>query len=438
MRKSENNHGGGGIRSRLVAAIVALAMLGTCGIAGTALAADSTTNTTAQQVQTAGNITGANEEKNDVRAEATARTVDESVQSSDTVARDDGSAVYSVDVPVAGGDGVSAGSVAVDVSVPSGALPDGVTLEAAPVSDMDAVASELADADVDYAGLLVLDVRFTDMDGNEVEPSAPVSVSFETPQAVLGDGVDASSVMVRHFVEDEQGDVAKVEMVADAGGESDGTVSLDGVRAMSADTDALDASDASVTAEFTVDSFSTFTITWNWYFNLTVHYVDENGKGIQGTHNQNASISQNRTITFADYAGQIQGYTYQAAHYQAVDGAIITSVHATNSDYGFSHTLTFYNGDQVVPTDNTVGVGSNTKDRDIYLVYRQDSTHPGTGDEDGSIRFVYYPREAINNQNPISPRNSIKYTIVLLDARCPLSICKCNVLVWFASLAVRR
>lgn len=338
MRKSENNHGGGGIRSRLVAAIVALAMLGTCGIAGTALAADSTTNTTAQQVQTAGNITGANEEKNDVRAEATARTVDESVQSSDTVARDDGSAVYSVDVPVAGGDGVSAGSVAVDVSVPSGALPDGVTLEAAPVSDMDAVASELADADVDYAGLLALDVRFTDADGNEVEPSAPVSVSFETPQAVLGDGVDASSVMVRHFVEDEAGEVEKVETVADAGDESDGTVTVgDGVQAMSADTDA---SDASVTAEFTVGSFSTFTITWNWYFNLTVHYVDENGKGIQGTHNQNASISQNRTITFADYAGQIQGYTYQAAHYQAVDGAIITSVHATNSDYGFSHTLT--------------------------------------------------------------------------------------------------
>lgn len=155
---------------------------------------------------------------------------------------------------------------------------------------------------------------------------------------MLGDGVDASSVMVRHFVEDEAGEVEKVETVADAGDESDGTVTVgDGVQAMSADTDA---SDASVTAEFTVGSFSTFTITWNWYFNLTVHYVDENGKGIQGTHNQNASISQNRTITFADYAGQIQGYTYQAAHYQAVDGAIITSVHATNSDYGFSHTLT--------------------------------------------------------------------------------------------------
>ena len=394
-------------------------MLGTCGIAGTALAADSATDTTVQQVQTAGNVAGANEEKDDARVEAVAaRTVDKTVKSSDAAARDDGSAVYSVDVPVAGGDGASAGSVTVDVTAPAGALPDGVALEAAPVSDLDAVASELADADVDYAGLLALDVRFADADGNEVEPSAPVSVSFETLQAVLGDGVDASSITVQHFTEDEQGDVAKVETVADAGDESDGTVSVgDGVQAMSADMDA-DASDASVTAEFTVDSFSTFTITWSGnrktYFNLTVHYVDESGNEIQGTRNQNASISRNQTITFADYAGQIQGYTYQAAHYQAVDGAVITSVKATGRGV---HTLTFYNGSREVETDNnTAYETSDTKYRDIYLVYRQDSSHPGTGDASHGITFVYYDEDDINDNQAIYPRNAIKYSIVLIDA----------------------
>ncbi|WP_337646751.1 DUF7604 domain-containing protein [Bifidobacterium pullorum] len=378
-------------------------MLVTSVIAGTAVAADGDAANTAET---------------QAQPQTTARTVDKTVKSSDAAAQDDGSVVYSVDVPVAGGDGASAGSVTVDVTAPAGALPDGVSLEAAPVSDMDAVASELSDADVDYAGLLALDVRFTDADGGEVEPSAPVSVSFETPRAVLGDGVDVSSVMVRHFVEDETGKVTKVETVADAGDESDGTVSVgDGVQALSADTDA-DASDASVTAEFTVGSFSSFTITWDsgrkTYFNLTVHYVDENGNEIQGTHNQNASISRNQTITFSDYAGSIQGYTYQAAHYEAVDGAVITSVTATGH---IAHTLTFYNGRREVETnDNTAYDTSDTKYRDIYLVYKQDSSHPGTGDASHGITFVYYDEDDINDGQAIYPRNAIKYSIVLIDA----------------------
>ena len=249
MRKNENSHGGGGIRSRLVAVVAALAMLVTSVIAGTALAAD-------------GDAADATEAQAQPQVEA--RTVDKSVKSSDAAAQDDGSVVYSVDVPVAVADGEPAGSVTVDVTAPAGALPDSVSLEAAPVSDLDAVASELADADVDYAGFLALDVRFVGANDDEVEPTAPVDVSFETPQSVLGDDVDASTLAVRHFVENEQGEVEKVETVADAvdametdadvqPGSDEGTVSVNG---------GSESSDATVAAEFTVDGFSAFAITY--------------------------------------------------------------------------------------------------------------------------------------------------------------------------------
>ena len=283
-------------------------MLVTSVIAGTAVAADGDAANTAET---------------QAQPQTTARTVDKTVKSSDAAAQDDGSVVYSVDVPVAVADSEPAGSVAVDVTVPAGALPDGVSLEAAPVEDLDAVASELSDADVDYAGLLALDVRFTDADGNEAEPSAPVSVSFETPQAVLGEGIDASSVMVRHFVEDEQGDVARVETVADAGDESDGKVSVDGVQAMSTGEDA----DASVTAEFMVDSFSTFTITWDAGFGnktnvqVNCYYIDENGiqKPIEDgkTPDLSRSLSSGQSISFAADNSDlnIEGYEYKHAGY---------------------------------------------------------------------------------------------------------------------------
>ena len=60
--------------------------------------------------------------------------------------------------------------VTVHVDAPTGALPDGVTLEASPVGDQDAVASTLDGAGVDYDGFVALDVRFVDASGNEVEP----------------------------------------------------------------------------------------------------------------------------------------------------------------------------------------------------------------------------------------------------------------------------
>lgn len=345
-------------------------MLVTSVIAGTAVAADGDAANTAET---------------QAQPQTTARTVDKTVKSSDAAAQDDGSVVYSVDVPVADGDGASAGSVMVDVTAPAGALPDGVSLEAAPVEDLDAVASELDDADVDYAGLLALDVRFADADGNEVEPSAPVSVSFETPQSVLGDGVDASSVMVRHFAENEDGAVEKVETVADAGDESDGTVSVgDGVQALGADTGE---SDAMVTAGFTVDSFSTFTITWSayngyWTDSVTVHHVDESGGDI-GSRTPDVTVDADAWVTLSDYAQSISGYIFKEARLN----------NWKSSGYGAGMVAKQIrwrtnNGGQWRYRNEGSGSGSSWNSygssRDVYLIYEKTgSSNPG-GDQGGT------------------------------------------------------
>ena len=273
--------------------------------------------------------------------------------------------------------------VIVTAYAPGGVVPEGATLTAsllAQDSDEYAAARQAAGAtDEEDTGFAAMDISFVDAEGNEVEPTGDVYVNIDAA-GILPEDADPESVTVQHLAEDESGNVASVDTVADAGDAAEGVA---GVAADDA---------TAVQAAFSTDSFSTFAITWSGnrktYFKLTVHYVDENGNKIQGTRNQNDSISQNRTITFADYAGQIQGYTYQAAHYQAVDGAVITSVRATSSGSGLGvqRTLTFYNGNQVVPTDNnTAGALNDTKERDIYLVYKQDSTTPGGGDEGGTV-----------------------------------------------------
>lgn len=137
----------------------------------------------------------------------------------------------------------------VTVSAPDDAFDRDVTLQASVVGeqDSDAVASELDNAGVSYDGFMALDVHFADADGNEVEPNGNVDVKFELPQAALGDDVDASTLAVQHLAEDENGDVTKVDAVADAGDATQGTV---------------ETTDDKATADFSVDSFSKFTITW--------------------------------------------------------------------------------------------------------------------------------------------------------------------------------
>ena len=157
---------------------------------------------------------------------------------------------YTVTVDVTGAQGVT-----VTVKVPANTLPDGVNLVAEMLAEntqahADAEAA-LAEAEVQYDGMIAMDIRFEDAEGNEVEPANEVEVSIDA-QALLPEDADPETVAVQHLKEDENGAVS-VETVADAA-----PVTGDITVAENAEQPALN-----MASTFEVSGFSTFTITWD-------------------------------------------------------------------------------------------------------------------------------------------------------------------------------
>lgn len=181
-------------------------------------------------------------------------------------------------------------TVKVIVDVPEGAFEEGVSpkLHANAITEEDefnrTVAEVEEQTDSTFDGMIALDVYFTDGDSNEeIEPAVPVSVRFELPESVLPEDIDASTLTVHHLAEttDENGEMTvNVETVATAVTDDgvDGVVALSSEAAEKTDaaedvallgeSDSVAESveesmeDPAVVAEFKVESFSTFTITW--------------------------------------------------------------------------------------------------------------------------------------------------------------------------------
>ena len=157
---------------------------------------------------------------------------------------------YTVTVDVTDAQGVT-----VTVKVPANTLPEGVNLVAEMLAEdtqahADAEAA-LAEAEVQYDGMIAMDIRFEDAEGNEVEPANEVEVSIDA-QALLPEDADPETVAVQHLKEDENGAVS-VETVADAA-----PVTGDITVAENAEQPALN-----MASTFAVEGFSTFTITWD-------------------------------------------------------------------------------------------------------------------------------------------------------------------------------
>lgn len=319
------------------------------------------------------------------------------------------------------------------VTAPEGAFDAGVTpaLSVTAIEDEaegDAIAAKLDESGVTYDGFAALDISFKNEAGEEIEPKLPVTVRIELPEAIVDSGIDLNTLAVQHLAEDEAGNVTAVEQVASV---ADGTIALseEAVAAMEAAAQAAEetdeaaiapmmlaapandaltpdaAAEAPAVAEFEVNGFSTFTITWSsgWttYFRVTVHYVDENGNEISGPredgyYNSNDSITNHETITFnAEYGGEIEGYTYQEAHYNSYQGNSIVKMVASSSGYrNPTYYLSFY--DREDGSENygridrlSYDTGSwveETKEAEIYLIYRENETpDPGPDDPDTPI-----------------------------------------------------
>ncbi len=167
------------------------------------------------------------------------------------------------------------GDVAVTVTAPAGALPEGAGLSVV-LYDRDSEeyhdAKEVLGLGVqewkdtliwtgEEDNLLVLDISFL-LDGAEVEPAEPVDVVINAARA-LPEETEIETMEVRHLEEGDAGTQAVV--VAETGGTGEGSVDEEAAEAM-----------------FSVDSLSPFTVVWTLSSSrtatITVHTYDmENG-----------------------------------------------------------------------------------------------------------------------------------------------------------------
>lgn len=270
-------------------------------------------------------------------------------------------------------------TVTVKTTAAAGVLPEGAKLVVKKLANQDQAyqdaESTLKDSQVTYDDFLALDVGF-EVNGKEVEPEAgSVQVQFELGAGLLPETADTSTLAVQHLTD------GKAETVT-----NEVAVTENGMK-----------------ADFTVNSFSTFTITW-WgddykkYYEFTAHYIDENGNAINPSAS-NVELSDNTTINFRNvYGSSINGYDFVGAYYDTYNNAnAITTMQATKTtqwegglfgDWVTRYTVTFKNNSTSVQSFEQEKSNSPTAQKgNIYLVFKKDTT----GDTGGTIGDITLP-----------------------------------------------
>ena len=277
-------------------------------------------------------------------------------------------------------------TVTVKTTAAAGVLPEGAKLVVKKLADKDQAyqdaESTLKDSQVTYDDFLALDVGF-EVNGKEVEPEAgSVQVQFELGAGLLPETANLDSLSVQHLTDGKAETVTNEVAVTESG----------------------------VKADFTVSSFSTFTITWwgdgdyNKYYEFTVHYVDEKGNEINPSAS-NIELSYGKTINFFDeYNNSIEGYQWLNAYYgsytQNGTNQAITTMEASgertkkgNVFVGYwweyqRYDITFKNGNTVVQSfQQKQSEKPTAKTGDIYLVFQKNTT----GDTGGTIGDITLP-----------------------------------------------
>ena len=115
------------------------------------------------------------------------------------------------------------------------------------------------------------------------------------------------------------------------------------------DPDEIEVSDeAQAVVAFRVESFSTFTITWqgsDWFrgFKINVNYVNSLGEPIDATQ-ENFKIKAGDTVEFEDYAKKAStSLKYVGAYLNSLNGEEVATMKANETDWGITttHSLIF-------------------------------------------------------------------------------------------------
>ena len=147
-------------------------------------------------------------------------------------------------------------NITVTVNARSGDLPEDAELFVTELKEDDADTAEqfqtaknaLDAKGVEYDGMMALDIRFMDSEENEIEPKHGVQVSIQMHQEAMSGQADPDSLVVHHL--DESNTEVSLENVA---GEANGETALTGT---------VEVNEGTAIAEFCIDSFSTFAISW--------------------------------------------------------------------------------------------------------------------------------------------------------------------------------
>lgn len=257
----------------------------------------------------------------------------------------------------------------------------------------------------EYTGMAAMDIRFVDAAAEdpaaaeEIEPDAEMGQVFVKidAKALLPEDVDESTLAVQHHAKVSDGGIfgtgifehtdVVVETVADISEETGDITATPGETALPetlpaladepemaeaatleepvAETEETQPVALNVEAEFAVNSFSKFTITWN-NNSLTVYYVNTNGTQIRGTQTLPVEVTENSWITLAGYAGEISGYTYQGARVNELGGNSATQVRYVKAYYPWDSSGWYYR-------NGPSGDGRRINGA-IYLVYQKIST----------------------------------------------------------------
>lgn len=264
-----------------------------------------------------------------------------------------------------------------------GVLPEYAKLQVTELSESNAETAEQFQKAVDaltqegtaYDGMMAVDITFVDENGEEIEPEGEVLVSIEMKEGALPEGVDLSTVEVHHLKEVDE-ETVEVEAVADGADKTDGTVrsaeeivtELEEAEASEEEIQAAVSEDAAAVAEFSVASFSTFTITWGNKDErkITVHYVNRYGREFDVEQTTDIIVSNNDWVNLDSYAVDIDGCSYEGAHLNAYDGTDVIWVKYNPTDFQSGWR---YSNSKWEPDNGYSWNVNNSSERNVYLVY---------------------------------------------------------------------
>lgn len=330
------------------------------------------------------------------------------------------------------------------VTAPEGAFDAGVTpaLSVTAIEDEaegDAIAAKLDESGVTYDGFAALDISFKNEAGEEIEPKLPVTVRIELPEAIVDSGIDLNTLAVQHLAEDEAGNVTSVDPVASV---ADGTITLSEEARVVMEQAAAEANAANgiapmmlaptansaltpdnadagapVVAEFTVDGFSTFTITWTGRYgegidttlDVTLVTID-NGQAVElNSSSVRPNVNEDEAFSISDDAPYIQNYTYERAVLASNIGEVTTnskSVTSLRLEYDSDYVGMWPFGHYEYSNfrweyRNGYNWTEFNAAQHIYLIYSKDETG-GTGGGGGDID-VDLPEPAISKTAILNP-----------------------------------